>query len=92
MILNPDTIAAAAKQAGISKGDLIAILEEGESVAYNAADYLFHENTPRQWLGILLEGDVDNARYWYGRAGRRFPASFDAKAEIAELAAALKRG
>ena len=40
----------------------------------------------------VLEGDTENARYWYGRAKRRFPQKFDAKAEIAELAAAVERG
>ena len=40
----------------------------------------------------VLEGDTPNARYWYGRAKRRFPPKFDAKAEIAELAAAVERG
>ena len=40
----------------------------------------------------VLEGDTENARYWYGRAKRRFPSKFDAKAEIAELAAAVERG
>ena len=37
----------------------------------------------------VLEGDTENARYWYGRAKRRFPARFDAEAEIAALASAL---
>jgi hypothetical protein len=34
----------------------------------------------------LLEGDLDNARYWYGRAGRAWPATPDPGAEIAALA------
>jgi hypothetical protein len=37
------------------------------------------------WLhGIvhLLEGDTSNARYWYGRAGRSFPAAGAANDEI----------
>ncbi|HVZ75637.1 MAG TPA: hypothetical protein VHJ20_24860 [Polyangia bacterium] len=38
----------------------------------------------------LQEGDVDNARYWFGRAGRRFSA--DAKAELAALTATVARG
>jgi hypothetical protein len=33
----------------------------------------------------LLEGDLDNARYWYGRAGRAWPATPDPGAEIDAL-------
>ena len=50
-----------------------------------------HEALPHAaWAhGIvhLLEGDLDNARYWYARAGRPFSASADA--ELAALRAAL---
>jgi hypothetical protein len=38
------------------------------------------------WLhGIVhsLEGDLDNARYWYRRAGRTFPGRDATQAEIA---------
>jgi hypothetical protein len=35
----------------------------------------------------LQEGDVDNARYWFGRADRRF--SRDAAAELEALADAV---
>ncbi len=38
----------------------------------------------------LQEGDVDNARYWFGRAGRRF--SEDAPAELAALERAVTDG
>lgn len=33
----------------------------------------------------LLEGDTGNARYWYERAGRPWPRSPDAAAEVAAL-------
>ena len=36
----------------------------------------------------LMEGDLPNARYWYRRAGRAFPA----KPSIAKEIAALRRG
>ena len=42
------------------------------------------------WLhGIvhILEGDLRNARYWYGKAGRDFPG---AEAVAAEIAAARR--
>lgn len=62
MYLNPETIADTAKRSGISIDDLTAILQQGTTVAYQAGDYLFHESTPRQWLGIVLEGDVEIVR------------------------------
>jgi hypothetical protein len=44
------------------------------------------------WLhGIVhtLEGDLENARYWYRRAGRAFPGPDGAAAEIAEARRSL---
>lgn len=40
----------------------------------------------------ILEGDLDNARYWYGRAGRRFPSPPSAEDELHALRAALDAG
>jgi hypothetical protein len=37
----------------------------------------------------LMEGDLPNARYWYGQAKRGFPSAPAAKSEIAALRAAL---
>jgi hypothetical protein len=37
----------------------------------------------------LVEGDLENARYWYRRAHRRLPDGDTAAAEIAALKAAL---
>ncbi|HUL78482.1 MAG TPA: hypothetical protein VL691_14555 [Vicinamibacteria bacterium] len=36
-----------------------------------------------------LEGDVDNARYWYGQCGRELRAEVSTKAELAEIEALL---
>lgn len=44
------------------------------------------------WIHAALhkiEGDADNARYWYARAGQAYEAYPDAKAELATLKAAL---
>jgi hypothetical protein len=38
----------------------------------------------------LLEGDVANARYWYGQAGRPFPARGDVPGEIDAACAAAR--
>ena len=44
------------------------------------------------WLHAVLhkiEGDPDNARYWYRRAGQAFEAYADPRAELATLKAVL---
>ena len=37
----------------------------------------------------IMEGDLPNARYWYGRARRSFPARPDAQRETQALAAEI---
>ncbi len=39
----------------------------------------------------LLEGDRANARYWYGRAARAFPAQPSPADEVAALRAAAQK-
>jgi hypothetical protein len=39
----------------------------------------------------LLEGDFDNARYWYRRAGRTFPTNFSIIRELADISAELNK-
>ena len=34
----------------------------------------------------MLEGDLENARYWYGKADRTFPEDVNAQKEISALA------
>ena len=64
--------------------EALALLERGEwQQAHTIVQQ--HETQDGAWLhGIVhvLEGDLDNARYWYGRAKRTF--SPDAKSELAE--------
>ena len=38
----------------------------------------------------MMEGDFGNARYWYRRAHRAYPAALDIEGELAALAHALK--
>jgi aspartate ammonia-lyase len=68
MSLHIDTIATAAKRVGIRTEDLAAIVEMGDAVAHPAGDYLFHESTPREWLGIVLDGEVEIVRGAQARA------------------------
>lgn len=62
MSLQLDTIAAAAKRIGIATEDLAAVMQPGSAVSYAAGDYLYHESTPRLWLGLVLEGEVQIER------------------------------
>jgi len=53
-----------------------------------------HESAPfAAWAhGIvhIVEGDLDNARYWYDRAKRDFPSQPAAAEELRALRAALR--
>jgi Flp pilus assembly protein TadD len=53
------------------------------------------ESTYAAWLhGIAhtLEGDLENARYWYRRAGRSFAGKDAVREEIAAARRALREG
>ena len=69
-------------------------LEAGE---WNAAHEIVQKDASSLgcWAhGIvhLIEGDLDNAKYWYRRARRPLPHGNTAIAEIAALKATLKDG
>ncbi len=52
------------------------------------------ESTLAAWLhGIVhtLEGDLDNARYWYRKADRPFPGADAVRAEIAAARREVRR-
>ena len=49
------------------------ILQEDESALGSWGHGIVH----------IMEGDLDNARYWYRRAGRRFAGADSVAAEIA---------
>src|SRR3982751_2258078 len=55
-----------ARAMGIPLADLAAIARAGEAVSYEGAACLFHESTPRQWLGIVAEGEVEIVRGLHG--------------------------
>lgn len=62
----------------------VAHLERGDWQAAHAIVQQDEDSELSCWAhGIVhvLEGDLDNARYWYGRAKRTF--SPDAKSELA---------
>jgi hypothetical protein len=68
------------------------LLAEG---AWEAAHTIVQDDPSKlaAWMhGIvhLLEGDASNARYWYGQAGRPFPAAGEVRAEIEAARAAAR--
>ena len=71
----------------------VALLESGD---WRQAHTIVQDEagTLAAWLhGIVhtLEGDLDNARYWYRRAERPFPGRGAVQAEIAAARGALAR-
>ena len=44
---------------GIETGDLLDLFSRGHSRDFQAGDCLFHEATPRQWMGIVEEGEIE---------------------------------
>ena len=77
-----------------SLGKVVRYLETGE---WKAAHLLVQKDASSLgcWAhGIvhLIEGDLDNAKYWYRRAHRALPHGNTAIAEIAALKATLTGG
>src|SRR4249920_2935481 len=68
MTLDANTIAEAAQRIGIKPEELAAVLQRGTAVDYKGGDYLFHESTPRQWLGLVMEGEIDLVRGQHGQS------------------------
>src|SRR4051812_13943686 len=56
-----------ARAMGIPLSELAAIAQRGQVVAYEGGACLFHESTPREWLGIVAEGEVEVVRGLHGR-------------------------
>ena len=66
----------------------VGLLEAGDWRAAHEIVQKDEESALACWAhGIvhLMEGDVPNARYWYGLAKRAFPANPSIPAEIAAL-------
>ena len=66
----------------------VSHLERGDWQAAHEIVQRDEESAVSCWAhGIvhILEGDLPNARYWYGQARRAFPAKPDAAAETHQL-------
>src|SRR5262245_39533129 len=73
---------------------LARALEHLDAAAWQPAHEIVqaHESTLAAWLhGIVhtIEGDLDNAQYWYRKAGRQFPGAQAVRAEITAARLAL---
>src|SRR5689334_15957607 len=62
-----EQLEAPARAMGIPVEELAAIVRRGQLVSYEAGACLFHESTPRQWLGIVTGGEVEITRGLHGR-------------------------
>jgi aspartate ammonia-lyase len=58
---------APARAMGLPVSELAAIVERGSVIEYKGGDCLFHESTPRQWFGLVVEGEVEIVRGLHGR-------------------------
>ena len=67
---DPDAIREAARRIGVTEEHLSRILSTGKKVTYQGGDFLFHEATPRHWLGIVLDGEVELLRGLRGKTLR----------------------
>jgi len=67
MELNEHTIAQAAQRIGVQPDELASVFRRGAAVSYKPADILFRQSTPRQWLGLVMEGEID---LLHGQQGR----------------------
>jgi len=70
----------------------VAHLESGDWQAAHKIVQEDEESALSCWAhGIVhvMEGDLPNARYWYGQAKRSFPKEFSVAQEIAALKEAL---
>ncbi|HEX2501437.1 MAG TPA: hypothetical protein VHO73_08245 [Methylomirabilota bacterium] len=80
-----------------SSAALARAVEHLEKREWQAAHQIVQDDKSvlAAWLhGIVhtLEGDLDNARYWYRRAKRAFPGPEAVAAEIAQARHAMEGG
>ena len=59
-------IARAAGAMELAEEDLQAIFGQGTQKTYAAGAWLFHESTPRDWAGIVQDGEIEIVRGLHG--------------------------
>jgi aspartate ammonia-lyase len=61
-----ELLEAPARTMGVDVAELLAVAQRGQQVSYEGGACLFHESTPREWFGIVLDGDVEIVRGLHG--------------------------
>jgi len=77
-------IKEAAHRMGISIEDMQAYFDRGTMESYEPEAWLFHESTPRQWAGVVMDGEVAITRGQHGST--RHVAALGSGALISESA------
>jgi aspartate ammonia-lyase len=67
MDLKLETITKAAERIGVAPEELTAVLQRGTAVLYKPGDSLFRQSAPREWLGLVIEGEIDIVRGQHGK-------------------------
>jgi len=61
-----EMIEVGAAHIGVRPQDLRGIAKKGQLKTYAAGAWLFHESSPRLWIGFVVEGQVDIVRGLHG--------------------------
>jgi aspartate ammonia-lyase len=70
MIFSDERVIRLAETMAIEAGELATIMGDGASHFYPAGSCLFHESTPRLWMGIVEEGEIEIVRGSHGGTTR----------------------
>lgn len=65
-----EIIAYVSKKINLDQAETKILLSYFDQRIYKAGDWLFHESTPRQWGGIVIQGDVEIVNGLHGRTKR----------------------
>jgi len=61
-----DQLETAARNMGVPASELALLVEQGKPTSFEGGACLYHESTPREWLGIVTSGTVDIVRGLHG--------------------------
>jgi aspartate ammonia-lyase len=70
MPFSQERIARLAETMAVAPDELASIIGQGASYGFPAGAYLFHESTPRLWMGIVEEGELEIVRGNHGSSTR----------------------
>ncbi|TAG08819.1 MAG: aspartate ammonia-lyase [Verrucomicrobia bacterium] len=70
MIFKEKQIAALAKTMSVAPDELARLIGKGQAHDFAAGAYLFHESTPRLWMGIVEQGEIEIIHGNHGRITR----------------------